>query len=151
MASSARAARVVPLTPEAALTLWTDTSRWATFVEGFARVLERSPDWPGEGGKVVWESTPEGRGRVTERVVEHAPGRLVTRVFEEALHGRQVMNASEHAEGALVELELEYELARYGPLRVVADVIFIRRALRDSLARTLRSFAVEAEEEVGLR
>jgi hypothetical protein len=33
----------------------------------------------------------------------------------------------------------------------VADAIFIRRALRDSLRRTLFRFAVEAEEEAGLR
>jgi hypothetical protein len=149
--STARAARVVPLTPEAALALWADTSRWPTFVEGFARALEQSPEWPAEGSRVVWESNPDGRGRVTERVVEHAPGRFVTEVFEEALHGRQTLTASEHADGALVELELDYELAKYGPLRAVADAIFIRRALRDSLGRTLRRFAVEAEEEVGLR
>jgi hypothetical protein len=39
---------------------------------------------------------------------------------------------------------------RYGPLRAVADFIFIRRALRDSLRRTLRRFAVEAAEEARL-
>jgi hypothetical protein len=33
----------------------------------------------------------------------------------------------------------------------VADVLFIRRALRDSLARTVARFAVEAEDEAGLR
>jgi hypothetical protein len=33
----------------------------------------------------------------------------------------------------------------------VADVLFVRRALRDALRRTLRRFAVEAEEEAGLR
>ena len=33
----------------------------------------------------------------------------------------------------------------------VTDMLFIRRALRDSLERTLRRFAVEAEEEAGLR
>jgi len=33
----------------------------------------------------------------------------------------------------------------------VTDLLFIRRALGDSLGRTLRRFAVEAEEEAGLR
>lgn len=147
----AGAARVIPLTPEAALRLWVDTGRWATFVEGFARTVEVSSDWPDEGAKVVWESTPEGRGRVTERVVEHGPGRLVTEVFESALHGTQTLTVSEHADGARVEVALDYELTKYGPLRAVADLIFIRRALRDALNRTLRRFAVEAEEEVGQR
>ncbi len=50
-----------------------------------------------------------------------------------------------------MELSLEYTLTRYGPLNALADVLFMRRALRDSLARTVRRFAVEAEEEAGLR
>jgi Polyketide cyclase / dehydrase and lipid transport len=147
----ARATQVVPLAPEAALRLWTDTSRWATFVEGFGSTREVSSDWPDEGGKVVWESSPGGRGIVTERVTSHGPGRFDTQVFEEALVGTQTVLAGEHADGSLIEIELSYELTKYGPLRAVADALFIRRALRDSLARTLRRFAVEAEEELGLR
>ena len=50
-----------------------------------------------------------------------------------------------------MELRLDYELTRYGPARALADVLFIRRALRDALRRTLRRFAVEADEEAGLR
>jgi hypothetical protein len=151
MARVAAARRVVQLTPEAALALWTDTDRWPTFVEGFARVIERSGDWPAEGARVIWESTPEGRGRVTERVVESGPGRFATQVFEEALSGTQALNAGEDAEGTSLELALEYELSKYGPLSAVADAIFIRRALRDALQRTLHRFAVEADEEAGLR
>jgi len=33
----------------------------------------------------------------------------------------------------------------------VADVLFIRRALRDALGRTLGRFTVEAQEDAGLR
>jgi hypothetical protein len=142
----------VALTPEAALRLWSDTDRWPSFVEGFARMLERDPGWPGGGAKVVWESTPAGRGRVTEKVVEgEGPDRLVTRVFEERLRGTQTFRVVESEAGARAELALEYELTKYGPLSAVADVIFIRRAIRDSLRRTLSRFAVEAEEEAGLR
>jgi hypothetical protein len=50
-----------------------------------------------------------------------------------------------------VELSLEYELTRYGPLGGIADALFIRRALRDSLRRTLYRFSIEAEEEAELR
>lgn len=150
MPRTARAAAIVPLTPEATLALWTDVRRWPTFVEGFARVLEVSKDWPAEGSKVVWESIPGGRGRVTEKVVAGGTGRFATQVFEEAFAGEQAVRASEDAEGTRVELTLEYELTRYGPLRALADVLFIRRALRDALRRTLRRFAVEAEEESGL-
>jgi len=151
MPGRARAAAVVSLAPEAALALWTDVRRWPTFVEGFARALEVSDDWPGEGSKVVWESIPGGRGRVTEQVVATGPGRFTTRVFEDAFAGEQALAVSEDAEGARMDLTLDYELSRYGPLRALADVLFIRRALRDAMRRTLRRFAVEADEEVANR
>jgi Polyketide cyclase / dehydrase and lipid transport len=140
------------LTPEAALRLWSDTDRWPTFVEGFARVLERDPGWPGAGAKVVWESSPAGRGRVTEKVVEaEGPDRFVTQVFEDRLQGRQTFRVVESEGGSRAELAMEYELTKYGPFAAVADAIFIRRAIRDSLRRTLSRFSVEAEEEAGLR
>jgi hypothetical protein len=149
--AEARATAVVSLAPEAALGLWTDVRRWPTFVEGHARTLEVSDDWPAEGAKVVWESIPGGRGRVTEKVITHGTGRFATQVFEDALQGEQSVSVSEDAEGTRVELRLDYKLSKYGPLQALADVLFIRRALRDALRRTLRRFAVEAEEESALR
>ena len=151
MARTARAAAVLSVAPEAALKLWTDVRRWPTFVEGYARTVEVSNDWPAEGAKVVWESIPGGRGRVTERVVTSGPGRFATQIFEDALEGEQAVRLSEDAEGTRMDLTLDYELSKYGPLRALADSLFIRRALRDALRRTLRRFAVEAEEEATLR
>jgi uncharacterized membrane protein len=49
-----------------------------------------------------------------------------------------------------VELRLDYELAQSGPLRALADVLFIRRALTQALHRTLARFAAEAAEEAAL-
>jgi polyketide cyclase/dehydrase/lipid transport protein len=144
---TAQAAGVIALSPEAALALWTDVDRWATFVEGFAHVVERSPGWPAEGSKLVWQSTPGGRGRVTEKVVEKSTRGFATQVYEDAFRGVQTLKLSEDADGARAELTLDYELTKGGPLHALADVIFIRRALRDALRRTLRRFAVEAGEE----
>ena len=143
--ASARA--TVPLTPPEVLRLWSDVERWASFVEGFARRLEVSEAWPEPGGRVVWESTPDGRGRVTETVAERAGDRFSTQVYEEALAGTQTLRALPASDGSEVELSLEYELSRYGPLRGIADALFIRRALRDALRRTLFRFGVEAQEE----
>lgn len=143
----ASARGVLPLTPGDALRLWSDVARWPTFIEGFARVLQVGRGWPEVGGRVVWESTPDGRGRVTETVVESAPDRFSTQVFEEALIGTQTLRLLPASDGAEVELSLEYELAKYGPLGGVADALFIRRALRDSLRRTLTRFAIEAAED----
>lgn len=149
----------VVLPPTEALALWSDVERWPSFVEGFARRLELSPDWPAKGSRVVWESTPEGRGRVTETVTENGPDRFSTQVFEDALIGTQTLRAvpaSDRSEvrasdGSEVRLTLDYRLAKYGPLAGLADAIFIRRALRDALRRTLFRFGIEAEEEAGLR
>jgi hypothetical protein len=149
---TARAEGEVALTPEAALRLWTDVSRWPAFVEGFARVLEQDAAWPAPGARLVWESVPTGRGRVTEKVTDDAgTDRFATLVFEDRLAGRQTLRAIESEGGCRVELSLEYTLTRYGPFGVLADVIFIRRALRDALRRTLYRFAVEGQEEAGLR
>jgi hypothetical protein len=139
-----------PLTPPETLRLWSDVERWPSFVEGFARRLELTAVWPEPGGRVVWESTPDGRGRVTETVVESSADRFATQVFEKALTGTQMLRVLPASDGSQVELSLEYELSRYGPLGGVADALFIRRALRDMLRRTLFRFGVEAEEEARL-
>ena len=141
----------VVLDPHAAISLWTDVRRWPSFVEGFGHVVEVSPEWPAAGAKLVWESTPGGRGRVTEKSLQSEADRFRTRVAEEALYGEQTVSAAAGPDGARVTLELSYELQRGGPLRALSDLLFIRRALRDAAARTLRRFAVEAEEEAGLR
>jgi hypothetical protein len=151
MARSARATEQVALDPEPAVALWRDLQRWPSFVEGFARVLEQSGGWPSEGAKVVWESGTGGRGKVSEKVTENAAHAFATRVVEERLFGTQIFRAAPAEGGSRVEVVLEYELTSESPLRGVTDVLFIRRALRDSLTRTLRRYAVEAEEDAGLR
>ena len=140
----------LPLSPSDALRLWSDVERWPSFVEGYARRLELTEAWPEPGGRVVWESTPDGRGRVTETVVESTLDRFSTQVYEAALAGTQTLRVLPADDGSEVELSLEYELARYGPLRGLADAIFIRRALRDALRRTLYRFSVEAAEQARL-
>jgi Polyketide cyclase / dehydrase and lipid transport len=147
----ASARSTLPLTPPDALRLWSDVDRWPSFVEGFARRLELTETWPEPGGRVVWESTPDGRGRVTERVTEREPDRFSTQIFEKALTGTQTLRALPATDGSEVELSLEYDLTRYGPLSGLADALYIRRALRDALKRTLFRFSIEAEEEASLR
>ncbi len=155
-----RETRIVPLTVERAAELWTDVDRWATFIDGFAHAIDRDPEWPRAGSKLVWESTPGGRGRVTERVLtwvapNEGPGKLSTQIFEESLVGTQTVTFEPGGGGCQVTIELQYELqptsfARQGVIGKLTDVFFIRRALSDSLARTLRRFATEAEEEIAL-
>jgi hypothetical protein len=141
-----KAADALPAAPGLGLRLWTELSRWPTFVDGFGHVVEVSEDWPQPGSKVIWESTPAGRGRVTERVVEHDDRQFATEVFEDQLHGRQTLF---FGEGRVV-MELDYELTSGGPLRALTDLLFIRRALTMALERTLRRFSTEAADEATL-
>jgi len=146
------AVRHVELDPGRAWALWTDVRRWPSFVEGFSNVVERAPEWPSQDARVVWTSTPGGRGRVTEKVTVSEPAaRFATRVMEEALSGIQLVSFARADDGRTrVELRLDYELARGGPLRAIADVLFIRRALNQALNRTLAGFVTEAAEEAAL-
>jgi ribosome-associated toxin RatA of RatAB toxin-antitoxin module len=149
----ASAAAVVPLAPQAAFDLWTDVSRWPTFVDGFGHAERLDRGWPEAGAKVVWRSVPGGRGTVTERVATSEPAqRFATTVFEEKLDGTQTatFEPAEDGEGTKVVLELDYSVSVGGPLRPVVDVLFIRRAQNDALVRTLRRFRTEAAEEAAL-
>jgi uncharacterized membrane protein len=148
----ARDAITVPLNAERAFGLWTDLTRWATFVDGFANVDRVDDSWPAEGAKLVWRSGPAGRGVVTERVVASEPGsRLVTQIYEERMHGAQVVRfEAVDGDSTRVDLELDYKLARGGPLAGVTDLLFIRRAQTDAIRRTLSRFAAEAREEASL-
>ena len=131
--------------------MWEDVRLWPAWVEGFGRLEEHGAEWPAVDSKVVWVSSAGGRGRVTEKVVVREPTRFATSVFEERLSGFQTLEALEDGDGARVQLSLEYELTSENPLRGLTDVLFIRRALRDALTRTLRRFALEAQEQAGLR
>ncbi|MGI8674058.1 MAG: SRPBCC family protein [Thermoleophilaceae bacterium] len=142
----------VPVDPERAMAVWTDVRRWPAFVEGFGRIVEQDAAWPDPGARLVWESIPRGRGRVIERVVEAGEERLfATEVLEDRLTGTQTVRFAPAAgdEGADVGIELDYRLARRGPLGRVTDVLFIRRAMTEALQRTLERFAIEAEEAAG--
>ena len=124
--------------------LWYDPRRWASFVDGFGHVVKVEGDWPSEGARVVWDSTPAGRGRVTERVVEHRAGEgQLLEVEDPRMRGTQRVGFAPGEEGTEVRLELEYELKQRNLLTPLVDLLFIRRALRDSLRRTLTRFGHE--------
>ena len=149
--SVARDRAVLALPPAAALKLWLDTARWPTFVDGFGRVDRRHERWPEPGATVVWKTRPGGRGTVTLKVLEiEPPSRVVVRVFDDKLTGVETATFEPDAGGSRVEVALDYELNERTPLKAIADVVFIRRALRDSIRRTLDRFAIEAAEDAAL-
>ena len=123
--------------------LWYDTSRWASFVDGFGHLREADPRWP-EAGDVLWDSKPGGRGRVLERVTGHRAGDgQDLEIDDERMTGTQTVRfAGVGDERVRVVLELRWRLKRTDVFAPVVD-LFVRRAMRESLNRTLQRFAIE--------
>ena len=126
--------------------LWYDLTRWPTFVDGFHHVASRPESWP-ESGTLVWDSVPEGRGRVNE-TVEHYEARVgqTVAVEDEKMRGRQTVSFEALPEERIrVTLVLEYKVKenQAGPLMQGVDWLFIRPRQREALARTLHRFARE--------
>jgi hypothetical protein len=125
---------------------WYDTSRWSHWVDGLDRVVEVTGAWPEAGATVTWESGPAGRGRVVERVTAHEPLRgLVLEVQDGSIRGRQIVTFTSVPGGVEVTLVLEYQLRRRSPVSRVVDLLFIRRAMTDSLDATVSRFGAELE------
>ena len=152
--AKARAEIEVPGPIVDAESLWFDTGRWASFVDGFHHIVKVEGDWPREAGaRVMWDSVPEGRGRVLETVVRYEvrSGQTV-RVEDPRITGTQTIAFSAGEDGGcVVSLELDYRLKQGGPLAPVVDALFVRRAFRDALRRTLSRFARElrSDRELG--
>lgn len=120
---------------------WYDTSRWPSWVDGLAQVVEVAGDWPAVGASVTWDSGPAGRGRVIERVIAYEPltGQTLE-VQDSSICGRQSVAFVPVQEGVEVTLTLAYEIARRSPLTPIVDVLFIKKAMTTSLTTTLSRF-----------
>jgi hypothetical protein len=146
----ARATTDLPVPVSAAEALWYDTARWPVFVDGFHHVVKVEGDWPHAGARLLWDSVPDGRGRVVERVMRYEvrSGQTVD-VEDPRMTGTQTVTFTPLPDGASkMTLELEYGLKDQNPLSPVVDVLFVRRALTDALRRTLARFAREVRAEV---
>ena len=139
-----RAAVRVPGLASEAEALWYEPQRWPAWVDGFGHVVKLEGAWPATGSRAVWDSKPGGRGRVVERVsaYEARAGQTLA-VEDEQLQGTQTVTFEPGEDGVEVALELEYELKHSNVLTPLTDVLFIRRALRDSLRRSVTRFAHE--------
>jgi hypothetical protein len=147
--SRAIASTTVPGRVIEAEDLWYDPHRWAAWVDGFGHVTRLEGEWPGVGSRLLWSSPPNGRGLVAERMTAYEPrGGCTLEVEDERLTGIQwVTFEPEGSDQVRVTFGLEYELKEPGPLSLLIGPLFIRRALRDSLRRTLTRFAHERRAE----
>jgi hypothetical protein len=129
--------------------LWYDRHRWASWIDGFGHVVELGEQWPQVGARLLWDSLPAGRGRVEERVVAYESRTGQTLEVEDAtFRGRQIVAFKPGLEETEITLTLEYELKDRNLLTPVVDLLFVRRAMTESLRRTLRNFANERATEI---
>ncbi len=126
--------------------LYFQPDAWPSWVDGFARV-ESESGYPEVGGELRWQSTPAGRGRVVERVVEHEPRRLHRVEFADPESAGELTTTFEVASetGTTVTQQMTYRLADGGPVRAITDALFIRPQIRRSLQRSLERLRIEAE------
>jgi Polyketide cyclase / dehydrase and lipid transport len=148
--SRVRATTVVPGRIVEAEELWYDRHRWAAWVDGFGHVLRLDGDWPQVGARKVWASPPKGRGQVQEVVTAYEPRvRHSVMVEDERLSGTQTVTfEAAGADEVRVTLMLEYELKGANFFTPLADAVFIRRELTESLRRTLARFGHERRAEL---
>jgi hypothetical protein len=147
----ASASALVPGRVSDAESLWYDLRRWPAFVDGFASVVQRDDPWPQRGATLIWDSTPHGRGRVIERVVgyELRDGQSVDYEDEKTEGTQKVVFAAE-GEHTRVTLTMQYRMKDRNPLTPVVDFLFVRRAVNDSLRRTVTRFAHERQGDIAL-
>ena len=144
-----RAVQSVPGLASDAEALWYDPQRWPAWVDGFGHVVKLEGEWPAPGARAVWDSRPGGRGRVIERVIafEARAGQTLA-VEDEKLRGTQRVVFEPGSDGVQVALELEYEIKGANVFTPLTDALFIRRALRESLKRSLLRFARERRADI---
>jgi hypothetical protein len=132
--------------------VWYDPSRWASWIEGFGHLISLDDGWPQRGSRRVWESPPQGRGRVSERVLAYEMRTGQTLAVEDGrMEATQRVSFEPQPDSVRITLSLEYRLKDRNVLTPLVDLLFTRRSLGESLRRTLRRFASElaAERQFG--
>jgi hypothetical protein len=149
MPARVSASAIVPGRVVEAEALWYDPHRWAAWIDGFGHVAKLEGEWPQVGARLLWDSRPQGRGRVAERVTAYEPRAGQTLEVEDGkLTGIQAVTFDPVGDEVRVSLTLEYTLKDRTPLTPILDLVFVRRALRDSLKRTVARFGHERRAEV---
>lgn len=135
---------VVPASLAETWDFYFQPSSWPTWVDGF-QTVEESSNYPDAGGVLRWRSLPNGRGTVTETVLEHEPRSLHRiRYADPESEGELLTTFEIEGEGARVKQELSYRLLESSLFTAITDRFFVRPQMRRSLVRSLDRLRVEA-------
>jgi uncharacterized membrane protein len=139
----------LPTAVSTAEALWYDTTRWPAFVDGLHHIEKIEGEWPRPGARLVWDSVPDGRGRVIERVVHYeVRAGQVLEIEDARITGRQSVTFTPRSSSECrLGIELTYRIKDANVLTPVVDALFVRRAFTDALARTLSRFRHELRAE----
>ena len=150
--STAKASVDLDAQISAAERLWYDVQRWPSFVDGFGHVAKLEGDWPDAGSRLTWTSTPDGRGRVLERVISYIvrSGQTCEVEDEQIVGVQHVRFRPREGGGCTMELELDFRIKGGNALTPLVSALFVRRAFRESLRRTLVRFSRELAFDVEL-
>jgi hypothetical protein len=130
--------------------LYFEPKTWQSWVDEF-RGVDKNEGYPEVGGHLIWHSGPNGRGKVSEDVLEHEPRRLHRIHFTDPESEGELTTTFEiKGEGVKVKLDLVYGLFSPGVLGPLTDRFFIRPQQQISLRRTLERLKAEAESEEDL-
>jgi hypothetical protein len=127
-----------------------DPRGWSVWVDGF-QAAESADGYPEAGGTLRWRSVQAGRGRVTERVLEHSPRTLHRISFSDPqTEGELLTEMAIEGDGTRVTLTMDYRLGGRGPFTWASDRLFVRTQVRRSLERTVLRLKHEVEEVAAL-
>jgi len=122
-----------------------DPDRWRSWVDGFSDVVSSS-GYPERGGTLRWRSIPAGRGEVTEQVLEHEPRSLHrVRFSDPESEGELAASFEISGEGVEVTQAMHYRIRHPGIFGPFTDILFVRRQVAASLARSLDRLKYEVE------
>ena len=133
---------VVPGPPIEAEQLWHDSSRWASWIDGYGQLLKSEGEWPLEGARRIRQSRD---GIVAERVIDHRAGRShAVFIEDERVSGQQRVRFEGDASATRITLELDVSTKQRMP---PAREWWLRRKLGESLRRTLLRLSYELAAE----
>jgi hypothetical protein len=123
-----------------------DPRGWPAWADGF-QAMESSDGYPRAGGTLRWRSVAAGRGRVSERVLDHEPRRRHRIAFEDPQSSGELETTfAIEGEGTRVTLTADYALPGRGPFTWLTDRLFVRGQVERSLGRSLLRLKHEVEE-----
>jgi carbon monoxide dehydrogenase subunit G len=136
----------IDATPQEAMTLLSDASRWPDWYPGMTEITI-DPPFPDKGGKVAFKVRSAGVSMsIRETVLEYEPDRLQLLEMDGMLSGRARWELTPAGDGANLTTTFDYALPG-GVIGKLADALIVKRMNGNSLGEALGNFKALAERQ----